>query len=128
MKIPAHLYNQDFNWCFPSFGPSMVHEYRALLGYPRWQVGDCLGDTLDGKVSRRWLLFIGHHSSTTTSLAPPRPPRLYLIARVVGLGVVLVCVPPEHSREKAVSAHVCLPPSALSYLPLGVILLLFQPL
>src|SRR5215218_7214354 len=83
-------------------------EYRALLGYPRWQVGDCLGNALDDEVSRRWLLFIGH-SSTTTSLAPPRPPRLYLIARVVGLGVVLVCVPPEHSREKAVSAHVCLP-------------------
>src|SRR5215212_9695797 len=103
-------------------------EYRALLGYPRWQVGDRLGDTLDDEVSRRWLLFIGHHSSTTTSLAPPRPPRLYLIARVVGLGVVLVCVPPEHSREKAVSAHACLPPSALIYLPLGVILLLFQPL
>src|SRR5215212_4666061 len=102
-------------------------EYRALLGHPRWQVGDCLGDTLDDEVSRRWLLFIGH-SSTTTSLAPPRPPRLHLIARVVGLGVVLVCVPPEHSREKAVSAHACLPPSALIYLPLGVILLLFQPL
>src|SRR5829696_3079485 len=102
-------------------------KYRALLGYPRWQVGNRLGDTLDDEVSRRWLLFIGH-SSTTTSLAPPRPPRLYLIARVVGLGVVLVCVPPEHSREKALSAHVCLPPSALIYLPLGVILLLFQPL
>src|SRR5829696_3076291 len=81
-------------------GPT-YDEDRALLGYSLWQVGDRLGDTLDDEVPRRrqrWrqqLLFVVHLPAP----APPRPPRLYLLVRVVGLGVVLVCVPPEHSRE-----------------------------
>src|SRR5829696_2314506 len=109
-----------------SEGPS-YDEYRALLGYSLWQIGDRLGNALDEEVPRRrqqQLLFVVHLPAP----APSRPPRLYLIARVVGLGVVLVCVPPEHSREKALSAHVCLPPSALIYLPLRVILTLVRPL
>src|SRR5919107_4784765 len=110
-----------------SEGPS-YDENRALLGYSLWQLGDRLGNALDDEVPRRrWrqqLLFVVHSPAS----APPRPPRLNLLARVVGLGVVLVCVPPEHSREKAVSAHVCLPPSTLIYLPLGGILTLVRPL
>src|ERR687889_544613 len=94
-------------------GPS-YDEYRALLGYSLWQVGDRLGDALGDEVPRRRLHFVGHSPTTIAPPAPPRPPRLYLVARVVGSGVVLVvCIPPEHSREKTVSAHVCLPPSAL---------------
>src|SRR5918994_6485247 len=57
-------------------GPS-YNEYRALLGYSLWQVGDRLGDAFDDEVPRRRLLFV-EHSPTT---APPRSPGLYLLAR-----------------------------------------------
>src|SRR5919112_4816856 len=54
-------------------GPS-YDEYRALLGYSLWQVGDRLGDALGDEVSRRrWrqqLLFAVHSPAS----APPRPP------------------------------------------------------
>src|ERR687897_2938024 len=58
-------------------GPS-YDEYRALLRYSLWQVGDRLGDALGDEVPRwrrrQQLLFVEH--SPTTPRASPRPPRL----------------------------------------------------
>src|SRR5215218_9239081 len=57
-------------------------EYRALLGYPRWQVGNSLGDPRAVEVEQRSLLFI-RHSYAPAQFAHNSPKRLSLIHGVV---------------------------------------------